>query len=252
MGTDVACSLRIYFGSVYGTAAGFAKVLQQEGRSRGFNALVIDLEEFSPVELAQSIPSVFVVACTGEGEPTENAAKFYSYIKNEHGALSSTTLALLPYTVFGLGSRLYKNFNKVGRTTDQFLCALGGRRVFDYGEGDDSGSLEDDFMAWTARLWDALPSPCPPPRSASCASALELTFDLRFSTASAIRLPRRSTDFPEHNFLSSTRHFFTAPALKVLVNRELRADTSGGSTRHIELSLENSGASIQQSQGFAD
>ena len=37
------------------------------------------------------------------------------------------------------------------------------------------------------------------------------------------------------NAHASTKHFFAAPRVKVLANRELRLPADGGSTRHIEV-----------------
>ena len=43
-----------------------------------------------------------------------------------------------------------------GKTTNALLEKLGGNRVFEYGEGDDNESIEDDFVAWRAKLWTEL------------------------------------------------------------------------------------------------
>ena len=44
----------------------------------------------------------------------------------------------------------------MGKLTNQLLETLGGTRCFDYGEGDDDASLEEDFEAWKERLLPAL------------------------------------------------------------------------------------------------
>ena len=40
--------LHIFFGSQTGTSEGFARILEEEGRSRGFDARMMDLEDFEP------------------------------------------------------------------------------------------------------------------------------------------------------------------------------------------------------------
>jgi NADPH-ferrihemoprotein reductase len=47
-------------------------------------------------------------------------------------------------------------FNAMGRYFDKRAEELGGERIFRYGEGDDEGSLEEDFSAWEKDLWPKL------------------------------------------------------------------------------------------------
>ncbi len=56
------------------------------GKSKGFNAKAIDLEEFDENNLMNSPSvSIFLMATYGEGEPTDNAGKFYRWITNAEG-----------------------------------------------------------------------------------------------------------------------------------------------------------------------
>ena len=65
-----AGDLVIYFGSQTGTAEAFARILMNEGKSKGFNAKTQDLEEFNPEILAKTKVAIFLMATYGEGEPT--------------------------------------------------------------------------------------------------------------------------------------------------------------------------------------
>jgi hypothetical protein len=49
-----------------------------------------------------------------------------------------------------------QHFNKIGKDVDRRLEELGGTRVYDRGEGDDDGTLEDDFEGWKENVWPAL------------------------------------------------------------------------------------------------
>lgn len=80
-----AGKLSIYFGSQTGTAEGFARVLMEEGRSKGFDAKMCDLDSFDADELAKSKLAIFLMATYGEGEPTDNAARFAKWVDPQQG-----------------------------------------------------------------------------------------------------------------------------------------------------------------------
>ena len=75
--------LHIFFGSQTGTSEGFARILEEEGRARGFDAQMVDLEDFEPSTMVSIKRALFLMATYGEGEPTDNATKFYRWIKPE-------------------------------------------------------------------------------------------------------------------------------------------------------------------------
>ena len=64
-GNFPAGELKVYFGSQTGTAEGFARVLMEEGKGKGFDATMIDLEDFSPENLQDSRIAIFLVATYG-------------------------------------------------------------------------------------------------------------------------------------------------------------------------------------------
>jgi len=78
-----AGKLAIYFGSQTGTAEGFARVLMEEGRAKGFDARMHDLENFDAEELCKTKLAIFLMATYGEGEPTDNAARFAKWMNPE-------------------------------------------------------------------------------------------------------------------------------------------------------------------------
>ena len=149
--------LRVYFGSQTGTAEEFANTLVEEGKKHGFDAQAVDLEDFDEDDFASGPLSealhIFAVATYGEGEPTDNAIGFYKWLKDsESGALPET----LQFAVFGLGNTQYDHFNAMGRNVNRLLGDLGAQRAYDYGEGDDDGTLEEDFENWRDGLWPTL------------------------------------------------------------------------------------------------
>lgn len=122
----------------------------------GFNAKRVDLEDFDPSQLAECRLAVFLMATYGEGEHTDNSTAFNNWMKNESMEERGSFLKDVSFTVFGLGNRQYEHFNQMGKRTNDTLHNYGGKRVFTYGEGDDDGSLEDDFEKWKLNMWTDL------------------------------------------------------------------------------------------------
>jgi NADPH-ferrihemoprotein reductase len=234
--------LSIYFGSQTGTAEGFAKNLAQEAERKGFKAQVIDLEDFEHEQLASAGKAVFMMATYGEGDPTDNAASFITYLQDAETSADQRLAGKgLQYAVFGLGNRQYEHFNRTGRTTDAGLSTAGAERMFPYGEGDDDGTLEDDFDAWKEKFWAAVgPAQSPADTALLHATPAALPFTLRYvsSAEAAAAAPT-----PEREAASSTRFYWQAQTAKITVNRELRGPGAEGSTRHIEVDL--SGTELQ-------
>jgi NADPH-ferrihemoprotein reductase len=87
-------------------------------RNAGFAADVIDLENFDPAKLQEGVPSVFLLATYGDGDPTDNALGFYKWMKNEDGSVDPEAMRAVKYLVFGLGNTQYEHYNKMGKETD--------------------------------------------------------------------------------------------------------------------------------------
>jgi len=151
-------ALQVLFGSQTGTAQLFATELGDQASALGLQVEVSPLNLKPPPDvLKQDAIWVFVLACYGVGQPTDNAKKFMEWL---HSDQARDVVKHHKYTVFGLGnSRTHtQNYNLVGKLADARLAELGAQRLYPLGLGDDSDCIDDDFDAWSKSFLEALQS----------------------------------------------------------------------------------------------
>ncbi|KID89635.1 NADPH-cytochrome P450 reductase [Metarhizium guizhouense ARSEF 977] len=154
----------IFYGSETGTAESYATRLAADGRGRfGLGTVVANPADYNFDRLdkvASDKTVVFVLATTGDGEPTENAANLFDSVAGEAPTLlglGNTPLQSLQFMIFGLGDSTRDHYNAMARSINRALVRLGATRIGEIGEGDDGeGTLEEDFLAWKEKAWAAL------------------------------------------------------------------------------------------------
>ncbi|KAJ9613290.1 NADPH-cytochrome P450 reductase [Cladophialophora chaetospira] len=146
----------IFYGTQTGTAEKFAMVMARELTAR-FNlpSMIADLDDYDYIDLSSMLPNqlaIFILATYGEGEPTDNAISFESFLRQQTVQVEDQEVKSMPslrYAAFGLGSSSYPLFNAMVTKVDDALQRCGATRVGMVGRGDDSkGTCEADFVNW--------------------------------------------------------------------------------------------------------
>ncbi|KAJ2236825.1 hypothetical protein H4R99_006067 [Coemansia sp. RSA 1722] len=161
----------VFYGSQTGTAEDFATRLGKDMQSGGVRPLVLDPESYDwqcLASLGEDELAVFVLATSGEGEPTDNMEAWFDALASDRENPEDSDipefhqpedkdeldpdmpLSSVSYAVFGLGNNTYEQFNHHARVVDGRLRALGATRIGERGEGDDDVDIEEDFSKWKA------------------------------------------------------------------------------------------------------
>lgn len=155
----------VLFGTQTGNGESFAQTIAAEGKVRYNDKVVfetVDLDKYAEEDceyeekLSKEKFTIFTLATYGDGEPTDNADRFYKWITME--GEKGTRFSGLTFAVFGLGNSQYEHFNKIGLTVDEALANQGAKRLLPCGLGDDDKIIEDDFAAWREQLWPEMDS----------------------------------------------------------------------------------------------
>ncbi|KAH6612532.1 cytochrome P450 reductase 2 [Boeremia exigua] len=141
----------IFWGSQSGTSERFAETLGRECLSHfGINALVADISDYDADTISKIQAThfaIFIISTYGEGDPSDNAAGLWDWIKQLKDEKSR--LEDLRYFAFGLGNSNYKYYNRVLDVVADALDDAGANPLIPRHKADDAnGGTEEDFQAW--------------------------------------------------------------------------------------------------------
>ena len=120
-----ATKLTVLYGTESGNAEKLADLSAKIAKKRGFKAIVKNMSEITPADLAKAENLLVIVSTWGEGDPPESATSFYKEIM--HGV--AVDLKKVSYSVCALGDTSYERFCQIGKDLDARLETLGGKRI---------------------------------------------------------------------------------------------------------------------------
>ncbi|KAI1320102.1 NADPH-cytochrome P450 reductase [Mortierella claussenii] len=258
-----------FYGSQTGTAEDYAARLAKEGTQRyNLKTMTADLEDYD-MNLLDTLPSdhlaVFVLATYGEGEPTDNAVEFWEHMVSgeevpefsigDHED-AEKPLANLHYVIFGLGNKTYEHYNSVCRRVDERLLRLGASRIGERGEGDDDGSLEEDFLSWKDDMWKAVCDFMGIDFLAGSSGPRQATYKIQEHTAEEVTALKKVYygEHQEPKFMLGSRPTYDSknpyPA-PISVSRQLFSETADRHCLHMEVDIAGSGITYQAGDHIA-
>lgn len=116
---------QIIFGTQTGNAQEVAEKLNEELTGKGLETECMDMYDGDPDALSQCSDVYFIVSTWGEGEPPDDALKYFNRLKDfPEGHLKS-----LRFAVCGLGDSGYDIFNGFGKDLEAELLRLGATAI---------------------------------------------------------------------------------------------------------------------------
>lgn len=209
-------TLTVLYGTDTGNSREVAGQLAEAAKGIGVTATVADMADYKTRLLKDEQDLLVVTATHGEGDPPPSAVGFFEFL---HGR-KAPKLSDLRFSVLSLGDSTYEHYCSAGKQVDERLEQLGGTRVADRVDCD--VDYEDDAAAWLA---DVIAKIAP-------------------TEAPAVAAPAAAS--PNGVATGASAHNKKNPfAAAILDNVVITGRGSSKETRHIEVSLEDSGLTYE-------
>ena len=205
---------------LYGTESGNSEVLADRAvkaaKKRGFQAVMKNMSEISPADLAKATNLLVIVSTWGDGDPPETAVSFYKEFMSAEISLSNVR-----FSVCALGDTSYEKFCQTGKDIDARLEGLGAARIS--ARQDCDLDYEEAYVGWLETSLSALV-----PATAAV---------VEFSAPAAVP----TTEYGKKNP-------FPAETIGAVI---LNGEGSSKETLHLEFSLAASGLSYEPGDALA-
>jgi sulfite reductase (NADPH) flavoprotein alpha-component len=209
-------TLTVLYASETGNSAALAKALAQDAKAQGIAAHAASMADYKVRALKDEQDLVVITSTHGEGDPPQAGIGFFEVLESR----KAPKLPQLRFAVLALGDSTYEKYCEAGKRIDRRLEELGAQRIADRVDCD--VDYEEPASVWHA---DVLHRLAPAAQATTAAPA----------TASPAASPAQTTSFDKKNpFVAG-----------VIDNIVLTGRGSSKETRHIELSLADSGLSYQ-------
>ena len=167
-------TLAVLHGSNLGTCRALAKQLAEEATDIGCVATVAALD--TTADGLPEVDAVLIVASSYNGQPTDDARQFYTWLQSDDAALQGNPL----FAVLGVGDHNWADtYQAVPKIYFDRLSELGGRPLLPRGEADTSGDLTGTVEEFETALWSALAEHYGDPDAVSLTTNDEPLYDLR-------------------------------------------------------------------------
>ncbi|KAJ1843138.1 hypothetical protein LPJ73_005581, partial [Coemansia sp. RSA 2703] len=147
-------SVAFLYASQTGNAETISHQLHATAVQKGHQATYHALDAY-PHPATSLRTAVFVVSTTGDGDPPDNALKFWRTLRKATKGKESA-LQGLRYALLGLGDTNYSNFCNTAVRLEKMLAEGGAQRFYRTALADDATGLEDVVEPWIEGLWAAL------------------------------------------------------------------------------------------------
>lgn len=213
-----ASPITILYGSETGNAESLAEQARQRAEARGLPARVFDMADYPSRELKQEKLILIVTATHGEGDPPDPAEDFHHFLHSR----KAPKLAGAKFAVLALGDSSYEHFCQTGRDFDARLEALGGERLQDRVDCD--VDYEETANDWIDRVIDAFAE-----HTETAGGDNVVAFGQPAARQSAAPAYDKNNPY----------------VAEILENLVLNGRGSDKETRHVELSLADSGLTFE-------
>ena len=121
-------SFTIIYATQSNTSKRFAEKLQSDSKTLRLNTIIKNVSEITCKDFETNLLMVFLISTYGEGGPTDDCIEFDKFLElNKNGIIRDNMIYLkeLNYSIFGLGSKKYENFNSMALKLEKVLNKSG-------------------------------------------------------------------------------------------------------------------------------